>query len=395
MPGTTRSRRWVLHRSLGGLVAAALCAGCREEALGPLCDDPLAEAAFEGLVSFVNERDHSFGVLCGEGLDAARSFDLSPLTEEGLVLPAESFFVRTDKPQSLSPGEPETIRIRGLVSAEVELATADLPAEALEQGVHLMECSGNTAYAGFGLIGAVAWSGVLLSEVLARVEIDSAATCLLVVGFDEHDNESARSIPGASWIFPLSDLEERGAFIATGINGEPLSESHGAPARLIVPGWYGCTAIKWITDLVLVDDQEPVTDQMLEFATRTQQDAGIEVAADCKPASLGLSAVVVRVEKWRLGDRVIYLLAGILWGGEAPIEGLKIRLGGDSKLETVKLCTPHTTNRSWIMWTHIWEPSSTGEYDITLEEPDPAVAAPRLESGWYLRGVQIDEVSPA
>ena len=41
--------------------------------------------------------------------------------------------------------------------------------------------------------------------------------------------------------------------VAFQMNGEPLSDSHGFPARLIVPGFFGLKSVKWLTEIAPVD----------------------------------------------------------------------------------------------------------------------------------------------
>jgi len=37
------------------------------------------------------------------------------------------------------------------------------------------------------------------------------------------------------------------------MNGQPLLPQHGAPLRLIVPGWYGMTNVKWLDSIRAID----------------------------------------------------------------------------------------------------------------------------------------------
>ena len=37
-----------------------------------------------------------------------------------------------------------------------------------------------------------------------------------------------------------------GPLLAYAVNGEPLPPQHGFPLRLVVPGWYGMTSVKWL-----------------------------------------------------------------------------------------------------------------------------------------------------
>ena len=42
---------------------------------------------------------------------------------------------------------------------------------------------------------------------------------------------------------------ESGALLAYDLNGAPLPPQHGFPLRLVVPGWYGMTNVKWLTSI--------------------------------------------------------------------------------------------------------------------------------------------------
>src|SRR2546429_28841 len=108
-----------------------------------------------------------------------------------------------------------------------------------------MECAGNVRQAKFGLLSVGEWAGVPVSEILDKAKAKSGTARVLISGFDRYATESRTSIPGASWAFSPEQLEKAGAFLATELNGQPLPKDHGAPVRLVVPGWYGCTSIKW------------------------------------------------------------------------------------------------------------------------------------------------------
>ena len=45
--------------------------------------------------------------------------------------------------------------------------------------------------------------------------------------------------------------------LAYDLNGAPLPPQHGFPLRLLVPGWYGMTNVKWLTRITVLD--EPFT----------------------------------------------------------------------------------------------------------------------------------------
>lgn len=329
----------------------------------------------------------------GRGWDARLYFDLRALTRDKLIAENHEFYIRTELPDLLDTSAPWEIRVSGLVE-ETVLSLADILPLVKPQGVHVLECSGNGDGGAFGLMSAAAWAGAPLEDVLAALSIEPAATRVLISGFDEHSVPSVNghSTPGAAWVFPFEELFERGAFLATEMNGSPLPPDHGAPVRLFVPGLYGCTCIKWVDAIVLVDDDVPATSQMMEFASRTHQSGTPALARDYRPAAMDLAAMPIRVEKRRFADGLGYLVVGIMWGGSAPTDALLISFDGGLGWEPVNVCPPQADNETWTLWEHRWRPQATGTALIRLAVADPAVQTRRLDQGYYDRAVAIDEV---
>src|SRR5438045_9741339 len=137
------------------------------------------------------------------------------------------------------------------------------------------------------------WTGVRLSDILTAAKPKSAARHVLISGFDRYATKSVTSTPGASWIFGLDDLLKANAFLATQLDSKPLAKDHGAPVRLIVPGWYGCCCIKWVDHISLVDESAESTSQMLEYATRTPQNGAPPLAIDFLQARIAPGAVPI------------------------------------------------------------------------------------------------------
>lgn len=322
---------------------------------------------------------------------AGRLFtDLSSLDEGKMLIEAERFFVRSFPPESLDTESPWKIRVRGHVEREDELSLASLEPAIRPQGEVFMECSGNGSGEHFGLMSAAEWEGIPFLEVLERVRPSARAKRILVNGFDQHAEESTRSTIGASWIFTPDQV--RRAFLATHMNGKPLRREHGFPVRLMIPGWYGCCAIKWVDEIRFVDDDEPATSQMIEFAGRTHQDGVPELARDYAPAVVDLAATPVRVERWQVGGRLLYKIVGIVWGGRTPTDRLEIQLGANAPYEPVEICAPYTSTDSWTLWTHVWAPTRRADYPIRLRVNDPSRRTVRLDYGYYDRTVRVTEV---
>jgi DMSO/TMAO reductase YedYZ molybdopterin-dependent catalytic subunit len=387
--------------------AAAAVAAWLGPAVEAFCRELAAESGGErllGTVPFVDEGAFPVEKTIGAGLGQRRALDLSTLSRETLRTPQDRFFVRTGCPDPLPPASAWKVRVHGLVDAPAEIAVEDLKREEAPLGVHLIECAGNSRAAHFGLMSAAAWTGVPLERLLKRVRPRPAATQVLVSGFDEHKTQDPGSTPGASWIFGLDPIRGAGAFLATRMNGAPLRPEHGHPLRLVVPGWYGCTAIKWVNGIALVDDDAAATDHMREYAGRTHQPLlgpddealvrngrrpdGPRLARDFKPATIDPAALPVRVEKVSARGRTSHRVVGILWGGPAPARGLNIRLNPGLGLAPVERIAsgPGT---AWALWSHTLEPLAPGRYRIELALEDKAVRTRRLDAGFYAREIEV------
>jgi DMSO/TMAO reductase YedYZ molybdopterin-dependent catalytic subunit len=393
-------RRRLLASGLG--VSGAFLLGCGSEPIrrasdgAPPPDDDLAtRGTLLGSVPFVGETDTPLDTPFNQDLDGRLYTDLSALEPNALVVPNEDFYIRTRYPDLLVPPEPWTINVGGLLGTERTLALPDLVAREAAQGTVLLECSGNARGAAFGLLSSAEWSGVPLADVLAELDVDAAATHVLVSGFDQYSLPSAndQSQPGASWVFSFDDLARTGAFLATRMNGEPLPPDHGAPVRLVVPGWYGCCAIKWVNALELVDDTQPSTAQMREFASRTMQSGTPDLARDFVAAELDVAALPIRVEKWLLDGSVVYRVVGIVWGGSVAATALEIRFGDDGAWQAVLDYVPPTNLATWSLWSTRWQPAAAGDYSIVLRVAAPALRTRRLDAAYYLREVTLDAVT--
>jgi DMSO/TMAO reductase YedYZ molybdopterin-dependent catalytic subunit len=343
--------------------------------------------------------------LLGAGLDARLFTDLSTLSADRPVTPAEHFFVRTAVPATLPPLDGWRIDIGGRVERPAALDRAALEKLSRPAGRYLIECAGNADPDNYGLMSVADWEGAPLAAVLDSVRAVDRAHRVLISGFDLENTPqqtSRTSLPGASWIFSRDDLGR--ALLATRMNGAPLPPDHGAPVRLVVPGWYGCACIKWVNRIDLVADDAPPTTQMWEYANRTHQPAEVRAAGgavrsgppglarDYTPAVIDTAAVPVRVEQWSVGGRIEYRVVGIVWGGEKPTSALAIRFRASAPWMPVEHCPMPASTLSWSLWTHTWRPEEPGRYQIVLKVTDPSIRTRRLDLFYYVRDVTIDAV---
>ncbi|MFQ5935559.1 MAG: molybdopterin-dependent oxidoreductase [Acidiferrobacterales bacterium] len=374
----------LLHSTASPLIVSQALAA----AVVPSGLKPLPSGTLLGTVPFVGEGNFPLETIVGSGLSGRLVTDLSKLSAETLITPNYQFFIRTRYPDRLRPAGDWKILVRGLVETPVQLSLNELMQEEGPMGVHLVECAGNMPTGGFGLISTARWSGIPMARILEKVKVRPQATRVIVSGFDEHSQPAPGAIAGASWVFRFEQLEAAGAFLATGMNRLPLPKDHGYPVRFIMPGWYGCTCIKWVNQILLADDSAPATGHMKEYASRTHQDGMPKLAKDFRPATIDLVAMPIRIEQWRVGGRLVYRVVGILWGGNKLTDTLMIRFNADMPYVPVR-DYDHETNATWTVWSYTWRPKVRGRYPIQLKVADPSIRTRRLDSGFYVRTVDI------
>jgi DMSO/TMAO reductase YedYZ molybdopterin-dependent catalytic subunit len=383
---TTR-RGWTGMAILGGGALAAAVGGVellrlRNHAAN---EDPFQGGKLVGTLPFEDEGRSPLDTLLGDELDGRQFTDLSHLDRDHLTTSTGQFYIRTRASHLLDTTRPWSIRMAG----NARITMDELNAQAEPQGLHLMECAGNTRAVRFGMISVASWDGVPLSRLLDRMRLNKSAR-ILVAGFDEYSAKPVTpSVPGASWIFSHSDLENSRAFLALRMNGEPLTPDHGAPIRLVVPGWYGCACIKWVNKIGTVGEAVEPTSQMQEYAARTHQRGMPERASEYQPAIIDPAAMPVRIEKWLVNDRINFKVIGIVWGGSRPEVNLQIRFGPEEPYVPVSRVQP-VAQSPWGLWTHAWTPRRPGVYRIRLKLADPSIRTRRLDTGFYVRQVLID-----
>ncbi len=346
----------------------------------------------------------AFGVKYGgAGLDARMVTDLSLLEPGRLITANELAYIRTEIPPAAATHTgPWTIETSGLIARDGQLDLNAIAKQSKNYGAHLFECSGNANPSNFGLMSVAEWEGIPLTSLVAGLQPTKDATGVLVSGFDHIGQVSQRSIVGASWVFPLASLDQLGAFLALRMNGDPVPADHGKPVRLVVPGWYGCTWIKWVNEIRLVGPDEPATTQMVEFANRTHQAEPFKLAKDYTPADIQTAATPVRIEKRRTASGIDYRIVGIVWGGSKTVDRLAIRITPSApkpqpfdksgEFAPFAVCPTPKTHATWNLWEYRWKPSAPGTYDIALRVADASIPQRRLETGYYMRQVKIEEV---
>ena len=133
-------------------------------------------------------------------------------------------------------------RISGLVEENVEWSLQEflaLPRRKVFSDFHCV-----TRWSRLGNM----WEGVTTRELVQRAGGARAeARFVTVYGFDD----------GWTTNLPLDDFLAEDALVAILHDGQPLSEEHGGPARLIVPRLYAWKSAKWVAGVELTAEDKP------------------------------------------------------------------------------------------------------------------------------------------
>ena len=304
---------------------------------------------------------------------------------QGYVTPAERFFVRN---HTATPRiDPHTWRLRisgtGLRRPEgIELSLRELQRLGSERRTAAIECAGNGrsfftsqqgtpttgSQWGLGAVGVARWRGVPLGAVLDRAGITRRAVDVMPEGLDA--TVVSNGVDQGHVRRPLSvgkALDD--VLLAYEMNGAPLPPDHGAPVRLVVPGWVGIASIKWLGRI-------EVSDQPLFSAWNTTQYrmTGGDYPADSPPLTTQpvKSAFELPLGATLPAARRI-VLHGRSWSGAAAIRRVEVRVDGDpdGAWRHARLHGPNLP-QAWVRWSVDWRPPGPGAYALLARATDRA-----------------------
>ena len=297
------------------------------------------------------------------------------------VTPNDLFYVRNHFPPPNFSRENYVLKMGGTVKNPLELTYADLLAMPSQTVSATLECAGNNrtflvpqakgVQWGLGGISTAEWTGVSLATVLEQAGINPETVDLVFEGGDKGEAPEEPKPLGELYFsrsLPLSKALEQGVLLAYAMNGEELTVAHGAPLRLIVPGWYAVASVKWLTRITAINHTFQGYFQTVDY--------GFWDKSDGEPIRKPITEMLVKalIAHPQMHENVPanteYLISGAAWSGSAIVTKVEVSTDHGATWNLATITTEPSTS-VWCMRNYAWQtPANPGNRVLLARATD-------------------------
>ena len=310
------------------------------------------------------------------------------------LTPNHLFFVRSHFGPPLAEAVAEStwkLRVGGLVERPIEFTLSQLRRMESVSLTAVVQCSGNGRafqrpnVPGVqwerGAVGNAQWIGVRLRDVLAKAGVKAQAHHVQLRGAD-------RPVVSQTPLFvrsiPIEKALHPDTLLATHMNGEPLPLLHGAPLRLITPGWMADSCVKWLTDLTV--QTEEAKGYYMETAYRYPQQPvspGESVPASAmKPVEeMVVKSLIVSPTQEAVLKPGLVMVRGVAWTGEGRIARVEVSTDEGATWRQARL-TGTDRPYAWRQWECEWTPDRPQTVTILSRATDDRGNMQPVTSPW-------------
>ena len=260
------------------------------------------------------------------------------------------------------------LAITGMVHTPLTLTYDQLRGLSSVAQYQTLECISNEV--GGDLMSTAQWTGARLAAVLAAAGVQPGASQLLF-----------RCADGYSDSLHLTQALGSRALIAYHMNGQPLPQAHGYPARLLIPGLYGMKNGKWV--------------QSLEVSAG-RYDGYWEQRGWTREAIVKLTA---RIDVPGDGDVLAQrptMIAGVAFAGDQGVGQVDVSTDAGHTWIPAQLKLP-LAEQTWVLWELPWTPTvgshvlAARAIDLTgrVQTPRSAPPLPDGASGYHTISVTV------
>jgi DMSO/TMAO reductase YedYZ molybdopterin-dependent catalytic subunit len=293
-----------------------------------------------------------------------RELDLASTELPGLVSTIDNFF-RT----SISSFDPAvekaewTLSVTGEVGTDAELTYDELTQMPVEHRLITLRCVGENLN-GKKLDTAV-WTGTPIRSLLDEVDPEGACGCVMIHGEDGYYVQ-----------FPVEALED--GFLAWGMNGQPLPRKNGHPVRVLVPGHWGETNVKWIQEIELLEEAED----------GYWEERGWEGTGPVNTVAKLWDEGITRLDDGRVE------LAGHAYAGTRGIDRVEVSTDAGETWAEAELSEPLPDEDVWRQYRYEFEPDGMHEVMVravdgegSVQTEEKSSPAPSGATGWVHKTV--------
>ena len=283
----------------------------------------------------------------------------------GPLSPVDGYFRRDRHRHPRVDPDTYSLRVTGVKNPR-SFTLAELRALPQEERILVMECAGNGNHlmGSAGLVGQARWSGPSLATVLEACGGVGESTHFAFHGLDP--------IPlirkGYHYGLSVEELTRANALLALEMNGEPLPRPRGFPLRMVVPGIYSMSHIKWLGHIEGKTEPHMGIHNRLVFTNKEKRDGKwVRVQARW----IGLKSMITRCQRTDDGWR----MTGWAWGGGEPIDRVEITTDGGDTWEQATVhppgeyfdgqVPPEHRQHAWSVFEYHWRGPAPGRYLVT------------------------------
>jgi DMSO/TMAO reductase YedYZ molybdopterin-dependent catalytic subunit len=256
------------------------------------------------------------------------------------------------------------------VRKPVTLSLADLKKRKRKTITATLECGGNGLGPGFmGAIGNVRWTGTPLRDLLEDCAPMKRGIEVVFFGADEkvekiRDNDYPQNFARS---LHLNDAFREDILLCYEMNGEPLEKEHGFPLRLIVPGWFGVSWVKWLNRIEVTDRRYMSKYMAQEYVTlRGEEKDGKTIWRMTSVGPMNVKSIIARALKF--GDNRIRL-TGAAWGDGTPLKTVEVKID-DGPWMPAKIDRSPRDKYTWRFFTYDWASPTPGEHKVVSRATD-------------------------
>lgn len=327
------------------------------------------------------------------------------------VTPTDKLFIRNNGQVPEITGDPKAwkIKIDGEVNTPLEISVGELMSRFPNVTYQLMlECGGNgrsffspeargNQWTNGGA-GCPQWTGVRLSDVLKAAGLKPSATYTGPYGADPTlagETDKATISRGV----PIAKAMEEHTILAFKLNGQDLPLIHGAPVRLVVPGWPASTSTKWLKR-IWVRDKEHDGPGMGGFSYRVPKTPIVPGSKGNEKDMAILESMPVRSiitfpadgTKLAAGTRKLDL-RGHAWAGDYDIKTVDISTDYGVTWVPAKVDAP-ANKFAWQRFTASVPLPTAGYYEVWAKATDSkGVTQPFAAANWNPQGYGANPIN--